>query len=77
VSIKEKIGYVIFGLSCFIGYIIPIIFTLIYTKTQDNSWLIRSGLSYGFSWVLFGLFILLSGKSALQKIKLKIKSTIF
>ena len=76
-SIKEKIGYVIFGLSCFIGYIIPIIFTLIYTKTQDNSWLIRSGLSYGFSWVLFGLFILLSGKSALQKIKLKIKSTIF
>jgi len=76
-NIKEKIGYAIFGLSCFIGYIIPIVFTLIYTKTHDNTWLIRSGVSYGFSWVLFGLFILLSGKSAFQKIKSIIKNIIF
>ncbi|MBC8196621.1 MAG: hypothetical protein H8E60_01905 [Candidatus Marinimicrobia bacterium] len=76
-KIKEKIGYVIFGLSCFIGYIIPVVFTFIYTKTHDNTWLIRSGFSYRFSWILFGLFILISGKSAFQKIKSKIKSIIF
>jgi len=73
-SFKEKIGYFLFALSLFLGYGIPVIFTIIFSQTYDNDWLFRAGISYTISWVLFGLFILIPGKQAYLKIKDFIKN---
>ena len=74
---KEKNGYILFGISCLIGYVCPVIFAIIYASTEDTTWLYRSGVFYGLSWILYGLFFIMFGKSALIKIKYLIKTKIF
>ena len=73
-NIKEKIVFIFFGLSLFLGYGIPILFTYFYYNSFDEIWLIRAGMAYGISWVLFGFFIILAGKKSYQNIKISIKN---
>lgn len=68
-NIKEKLGFIFFKLSLFIGYGIPILLTYFYYNSFDDVWLIMAGLAYGISWVLFGFFIILAGKNSFNNIK--------
>jgi hypothetical protein len=50
------------GVSLVLGYGIPLIFTVLYSQSFDEKWLVRAGIAYTISWILFAGFILINGK---------------
>ncbi|MDP6684412.1 MAG: hypothetical protein QGH24_00515 [Candidatus Marinimicrobia bacterium] len=71
-----KTGALLFLSSFIIGYGGLAVTEFLYFKTENDFWLWSGSGLYGFSWILFGIGILLSGKEGLTWLKIRFKKII-